>query len=63
MITESTAGDEMVDKELEIFYYDKQTKPSKPCKIVISCSANMYGDYMNGCSTNRLYIDDFQWVY
>lgn len=63
VITESTAGDEMVDKELEIFYYVKQTKPSKPCKIVISCSANMYGDYMNGCSTNRLYIDDFQWVY
>lgn len=63
VIKESTAGDEMVDKELEIFYYDKQTKPSKPCKIVISCSANMYGDYMNGCSTNRLYVDDFQWVY
>ena len=63
VIKESTAGDEMVDKELEIVYYDKQTKPSKPCKIVISCSANMYGDYMNGCSTNRLYIDDFQWVY
>ena len=44
-------------------YYDKETKPSKSYKIVISCSANMYGDYMNGCSTNRLYVDDFQWVY
>ena len=62
-VTESTSGDEMVDEDLEIYYYDKETKPSKSYKIVISCSANMYGDYMNGCSTNRLYVDDFQWVY
>lgn len=62
-ITESTSGDELINKEIEIFYYDKTTKPTKPYKIVISCSANMYGDYMNGCSTNRLYVDDFQWVY
>lgn len=58
-----TPGDELVDKEIEIFYYDPVTKPSKPYKIVISCSANIYGDYMNGCSSNRLYVDDFQWVY
>ena len=63
VITESTSGEELTDKELEIFYYDKETKPSKAYRIVISCSANMYGDYMNGCSTNRLYVDDFQWVY
>ena len=22
-----------------------------------------YGDFMNGCSSNELYVDDFEWVY
>ena len=22
-----------------------------------------YGDYMVGCTTNVMYVDDFQWVY
>lgn len=63
LIEQSTEGDELVATDLEIFYYDTQTKPSKEYKIVISCSANAYGDYMNGCRDNRLYVDDFEWVY
>lgn len=59
----SPAEEEMVPAELDIHWYDTQLRPSKPCKIVISCSANMYGDYMCGCDTNRLYVDDFEWVY
>lgn len=62
-IEQSTTGDDMVTIDLPIYYYDKVTKPSKAYKIVISCSANAYGDYMNGCDGNRLYVDDFEWVY
>ena len=62
-VEQSTDGDDMVTIDLPIYYYDKTTKPSKEYKIVISCSANAYGDYMNGCRNNRLYVDDFEWVY
>lgn len=62
-VEQSTDGDDMVTIDLPIYYYDKTTKPSKEYKIVISCSANAYGDYMNGCDSNRLYVDDFEWVY
>lgn len=62
-VTESTEGDDLVELTLPISYYDTAAKPSKPYKIVISCSANAYGDYMNGCSSNRMYVDDFEWVF
>ena len=62
-IDKSTEGDEMVSIDLPIYYYDKVTKPSKQYKIVISCSSNAYGDYMCGCDGNRLYLDDFEWLY
>lgn len=59
----NTAGDSMIETELKINYYDKVTKPSKAYKLVISCATSAYGDYMNGCSTNVMYVDDFEWVY
>ena len=31
--------------------------------IVISCSTSAYGDFMVGCTTNTMYVDDFEWVY
>lgn len=62
-IDQSTTGDSMVETELKINYYDKVTQPSKTYKLVISCATSAYGDYMNGCSTNELYVDDFEWVY
>lgn len=59
----NTPGDSMIETELKINYYDKVTKPSKAYKLVISCATSAYGDYMNGCSTNVMYVDDFEWVY
>ena len=53
----------MVQVELPLSFYDRAAKPSKAYKLVISCSANAYGDYMCGCSSNVLYVDDFEWVY
>lgn len=58
-----TEGDSMISVDLPIRYYDRTAKPSKACKLVISCSANAYGDYMCGSSSNVLYVDDFEWVY
>ncbi|MDE7451171.1 MAG: PCMD domain-containing protein, partial [Alistipes sp.] len=63
VIDASTEGTELVDMEIPIYYYDKVMKPSNDYKLVISCATNLYGDYMNGCKTNKLYITDFSWVY
>ncbi len=60
---ECTRGDAMVDLEIPISYYDKTAKPSNAYKIVISCASNAYGDFMTGCTTNKIYVDDFEWVY
>lgn len=63
-ITQSTEGDDMQDAELEIVWYDHETRPSGGgYSLVISCACNAYGDYFTGCSTNVMYVDDFEWVY
>lgn len=62
-IDASTAGEELVDFDIPIYYYDKTAKPSKQYKLVISSATNIYGDYMCGCDSNELYLTDFRWVY
>lgn len=62
-IDASTAGDELVDYEIPIYYYDKVTKPSGTYKLVISSATNIYGDFMCGCDSNELWLTDFKWVY
>lgn len=59
----NTEGDSMVEAEIPFYFYDKTTKPSGKYTIIVSCSANAYGDYMVGCTTNVMYVDDFEWVY
>lgn len=59
----NTEGDKLVDLEIPIFYYDREAKPSKAYKLVISSSTSYYGDYMCGCDTNELYLGDYYWVY
>ena len=45
-------------------YYDTAcAAPQSSYTLVISCATSKYGDYMNGCSKNVLYVDDFEWVY
>lgn len=53
----------MLPLDLTLHYYDKETKPSGSYTLVISCATSAYGDYMNGCTSNVMYVDDFQWVY
>lgn len=53
----------MTTVTLPFYFYDTETRPTKSYTVVISASANAYGDFMNGCRNNRIYIDDFEWVY
>lgn len=62
-IDESSTGDRMIDTELELHFYDREAKPSGLYQLVISCSTSAYGDFMTGCKSNVLYVDNFEWVY
>ncbi len=62
-INATSTGDQMITVDVPFYYYDKVTKPSKSYAIAVSCSANAYGDYMCGCDSNEVYVDDFEWVY
>lgn len=62
-ITQSSTGDQMITVDVPFYFYDKVTKPSKAYTIAVSCSSNAYGDYMCGCDSNEVYVDDFEWVY
>lgn len=45
-------------------YYDISSgAPTGSYTIVISCATSRYGDYLNGCASNSLYVKDFEWVY
>ncbi len=61
-ITESVTTS-MVEEELDIYYYDTETKPSGNYTIVISCASSAYGDYMTGSTSSKLWIDDFEFGY
>lgn len=60
---QSTEGAAMLPIEIPIEYYDTVTKPDGNYTLIISCACSAYGDYMNGCSSNKLWVDDFKWVY
>lgn len=62
-IDKSSTGGEMIDTTIPIHFYDKETKPSGSYSLVISCSTSAYGDFMVGCKSNVLYVDDFRWEY
>lgn len=62
-IDRSTAGDRMTEITLPLDFYDTQARPTGKYSIVISCSTSAYGDFMVGCTTNTMYVDDFEWVY
>ena len=54
----------MVDIKLPIVYYKKtDTPPSANYTLVISTATSFLGDYLTGCTTNKLWVDDFKWVY
>ena len=60
---QSSTGGKMIDVQLPLNFYDTKAKPSGLYQIVISCSTSAYGDFMAGCKSNILYVDNFEWVY
>lgn len=50
---------------IPIIYNDRDETPvpSKAYNIMISCSSDCYGAFFCGSENNRLYVDDFKWVY
>ncbi|MDE6569796.1 MAG: PCMD domain-containing protein, partial [Alistipes sp.] len=63
-ISESTVGDSMVEGYIPAEFYDTVVAaPVGNYTLTIACSTSAYGDYMDACSTNVLYVDDFEWVY
>ncbi|MBR5465638.1 MAG: DUF4493 domain-containing protein [Alistipes sp.] len=59
----TTSGENLIETEIPIVWYDTTTKPSKNFTLIISAATSRYGDYMNGCNENEMYLDDFRWVY
>jgi hypothetical protein len=59
IFTEATAGDGMVEFEIDLKYKRTDIKPSN---IIVTCSASRYGDYYAG-GPSVMYIDDFELVY
>lgn len=63
-IDQSTPGSSLIPAEIPLHYYDTQAAaPQGQYTLIINCSTSAYGDYMNGCSSNVMYLDDFEWVY
>ena len=55
---------DMTELIFPLTYYDNSSgAPTGNYTIVISCATSRYGDYLNGCAGNSLYVKDFEWVY
>ncbi len=63
-ISGETEGESMIEGYIPVSFYDKDAAaPQGNYTLTIACSTSRYGDYMNGNSSNVLYVDDFEWVY
>lgn len=61
---DTTQGQSMETLNIPIQYYKKtNAAPEGNYTLIVSVSTSAYGDYMNGCSTNVMYIDDFELKY
>ena len=63
VITQTATG--WVEATLPFNWYakDAANPASAPFSLVISCATSMRGDYLTGCSTNTMQVDDFEWAY
>lgn len=56
--------DDFVTVEIPLVWYDTQSKPSEGSfSLGIACCTSSRGDYLTGCSENKMWVDDFVWVY
>ena len=63
VITQTATG--WIEATLPFNWYakDAANPASAPFSLVISCATSVRGDYLTGCSTNTMQVDDFEWVY
>jgi len=65
--TETKDATSMTTYYVPIVYYDINTTAEElndaDFSLVISFATSRYGDYMNGCSSSSMYIDDVEWYY
>lgn len=61
----AASTDEWTECEIPLRWYaEAGAKPAaENVSLVISCATSMRGDYLTGCSTNTMCVDDFEWVY
>ncbi len=57
--------DEWTECVIPLWWYaDAGAKPAEGnFSLVISCATSLRGDYLTGCSTNSMCVDDFMGVY
>lgn len=56
----------MQELTIPINYYKKTDiapNPEEKYTMIISCATSYLGDYLTGSYTNKLWVDDFEWVY
>lgn len=65
--TETKDATTMTTYYVPIVYYDINATAADlnaaNYSLVISFATSRYGDYMNGCSSSHMYIDDVEWHY
>lgn len=61
--TASTDGWQTITIPIVYNDRDQTPVPSKAYNIMISCSSDCYGAFFCGSENNKLYIDDFEWIY
>lgn len=59
------SSDGWTTEEIPLLWYRPEAAAPAPNRysLVISCATAAYGDYMCGSLDNRLYVEDFEWVY
>lgn len=55
---------EFVTIEIPMIWYDTEAKPaSGSISLGLACCTSSRGDYLTGSKLNKLWVDDFEWVY
>lgn len=60
ILNESTEGDDLIPFEIEIDYKSTDRVPSR---IIIVASASYYGDYFQGSTSSKMWLDDIELEY
>lgn len=55
---------EFVEVIIPFCWYDTESMPSEgSISLGIACCTSTRGDYLTGSKDNKIWVDDFEWVY